>query len=208
MARYTGPQCKLCRREGEKLYLKGDRCGSVKCGVTKRKYGPGQHILGRKKMSKYGTQFREKQKLKRFYGVLERQFSIYFKKAESKKINTGEYLLQMLERRLDNVVYLILFALSRKHARQLISHGHIAVNGRKVDISSYIVKAGDVIKPVDKDNVKNLIKTNIESSGGQKIPEWITVSNEGLEGRIMQIPTRDDISVQVDEQYVIEVCSR
>lgn len=208
MARYTGPQCKLCRREGEKLYLKGDRCESVKCSVTRRKYVPGQHIFGRKKMSKYGTQFREKQKLKRFYGVLERQFNIYFKKAESKKINTGEYLLQMLERRLDSVVYHILFAMSRKYARQLINHGHIAVNGRKVDISSYIVKVGDIIKPVNKDNVKNLIKTNIESSRGRKIPEWITVSDEGLEGRIMQIPTRDDISVQVDEQYVIEVCSR
>lgn len=208
MARNTGPQCKICRREGEKLNLKGERCETVKCSFTKRKYGPGQNSWRRKKMSKYGTQFREKQKLKRFYGLLERQFDIYFKISLKKKVNTGEYLLQLIERRLDNVVHLLLFAYSRKHARQLINHGHIMVNDRKVDIASYLIKAGDVIKPVNKETITNLIKVNIESNGGRKIPQWLSFSDTGLEGRILQIPTREDVSIQVQEQFVVEVSSR
>lgn len=207
MARTTSPQCKLCRREGEKLFLKGDRCETVKCSVSRRKGGPGQHNWGRRKVSKYGTQFREKQKLKRFYGVLERQFNTYFMKAVKKKINTGEYLLQLLERRLDNVVCLILFASSRKHARQLISHGHITVNGKKVDIASYLVKVGDVIKPANKESVTNLIKANVEGNSGVKIPQWLDLSIN-LEGRVVQLPTREDVSLEVQEQFVVEVCSR
>lgn len=208
MARTTSPQCKLCRKEGEKLFLKGERCETVKCGLSRRKYGPGQHGVVRKKLSKYGTQLREKQKLKRYYGVLERQFNIYFKKAEKKKINTGEYLLQLLERRLDNVVYLLLFAYSRKQARQMISHGHITVNGRKVDIVSYLVKVGDVIKSANKESVANLIKTNIEGNKGRKVPQWLELSDNNLEGRVMQLPAREDVSIEVQEQYVVEVCSR
>ena len=208
MARTTSLQCKLCRREGEKLFLKGNRCETVKCSLSKRKYGPGQHGWGRKKVSKYGTQFREKQKLKRFYGVLEKQFNTYFLKAVSKKINTGEYLLQLLERRLDNVVTLILFASSRKHARQLIIHGHLTVNGRKVDKPSFLVKVGDVIRPANKEAVTNLIKLNVESNSGKKIPQWLEVSNDGLEGRVVQLPSRDDVSLEIQEQFVVEVCSR
>lgn len=208
MARITGTQCKLCRREGEKLFLKGARCETAKCSLTRRKYVPGQHIRSRRKMSKYGIQFREKQKLKRFYGVLERQFRKYFSKAEKKKLNTGEYLLQLLERRLDNVVFLLTFAFSRSHARQLISHGHITVNGKRVDIASYSLKAGDIIKPANKEAVTNLIKGYVEGNKGRSIPSWLDFNKEGLEGRVLQLPTRDDISVNVQEQLVVEVCSR
>lgn len=208
MVRTTSLQCKLCRREGEKLFLKGERCETVKCSLSRRKYGPGQHGWRRKKASKYGTQFREKQKLKRFYGVLEKQFNTYFLKAVSKKINTGEYLLQLLERRLDNVVTLVLFASSRRHARQIINHGHLTVNGRKVDKPSFLVKVGDVIRPANKDAITNLIKLNVESNSSKKIPQWLEVSNDGLEGRVVQLPARDDVSVEVQEQFVVEVCSR
>lgn len=208
MARTISPQCKMCRREKEKLFLKGERCATVKCSLARRRYAPGQKSWGRTKMSKYGTQFREKQKLKRFYGVLERQFRIYFAMAVKKKINTGEYLLQLLERRLDNVVHILLFAHSRKHARQLVNHGHIAVNGKKVDIASYLVKQGDVIGPVDKESVTNLIKANVEANAGRKIPPWIESADGGASGKVVLMPTREDVSIEVQEQYVVEVCSR
>lgn len=208
MARYIGPQCRLCRRQGEKLFLKGTRCETAKCSITKRKYPPGQHGWGRKKLTKYALQFREKQKLKRFYGVLEQQFKNYFRKADQKKINTGEYLLQMLERRLDNVVYLLLFASSRKHARQLVCHGHIAVNGKKVDIPSYLVKVGAVITPANKEDIINLIKTNVEGNKGRNIPSWLGSGTNGLEGHVVQLPTREDVSIHVQEQLVTDVCSR
>jgi len=208
MARTISPQCKICRREKEKLFLKGERCMTVRCSLTRRRYGPGQQSWGRKKMSKYGTQFREKQKLKRFYGVLERQFNIYFRKAVKKKINTGEYLLQLLERRLDNVVYSLLFAHSRKHARQLVNHGHIAVNGKKVDISSYSVKQGDVVKPVGKEVITAAIMANVESNSGRKIPQWLESGDGGASGRVVLMPTREDVSLEVQEQFVVEVCSR
>ena len=207
MARTTSPQCKLCRREGEKLFLKGDRCETVKCSLTRRRYAPGQKSWGRRKSSKYGTQFREKQKLKRFYGVLEKQFNTYFKRATTKKINTGEYLLQLMERRLDNVVHLLLFASSRKQARQLINHGHISLNGRKVDIASCLVEVGDVIKLASNESVTNLTKANVESSG-KKIPQWLEAGSNDLEGRVSQLPAREDVSIEVQEQFVVEVCSR
>ncbi|MGR3178044.1 MAG: 30S ribosomal protein S4 [Candidatus Anammoxibacter sp.] len=207
MARTTSPQCKLCRREGEKLFLKGERCETVKCSLSRRKYGPGQKSWGRRKISKYGTQFREKQKLKRFYGVLEKQFNTYFKKATRRKTNTGEYLLQLMERRLDNVVHLLLFASSRKQARQLISHGHISVNGGKVDIASCLVKVGDVIKLTSNESVTNLTKANVENSG-KKIPQWLESGGNDLEGRVAQLPAREDVSIEVQEQFVVEVCSR
>jgi small subunit ribosomal protein S4 len=208
MARYIGPQCRLCRREGEKLFLKGTRCDTVKCAITKRKYPPGQFTWGRGKLSKYGIQFREKQKVKRFYGILERQFRNYFAKAERQKGNTGENLLNMLERRLDNVVYLLSFAASRKSARQLILHGHIMVNNKKVDIASYLVKVGDVIKPKNSEISQNIVKANIELVKGRNLPSWIQFKADTLEGMVTQLPVREDISVPVQEQLIVELCSK
>ncbi|MEK7789895.1 MAG: 30S ribosomal protein S4 [Planctomycetota bacterium] len=208
MARYVGPQCRLCRREGEKLFLKGIRCDTVKCAITKRKYPPGQFTWGRGKLSKYGIQFREKQKTKRFYGVLERQFRNYFRKAERQKGNTGDNLLVMLERRLDNVLCLALFAASRKSARQLILHGNITVNNKKVDIASYLVKVGDVIKPKNTETTLNIVKANIESLKGRNIPAWMEFKAEIPEVVVTQLPAREDISVSVHEQLIVELCSK
>ena len=208
MARYVGPQCRLCRREGEKLFLKGIRCDTVKCAITKRKYPPGQSAWGRGKLSKYGIQFREKQKTKRFYGVLERQFRNYFRKAERQKGNTGDNLLVMLERRLDNVLCLAFFAASRKSARQLILHGHITVNNKKVDIASYLVKVGDVIKPKNTETTLNIVKANIESLKGRNIPAWMEFKAEIPEVVVTQLPAREDISVSVHEQLIVELCSK
>lgn len=208
MARYVGPQCRLCRREGEKLLLKGIRCDTVKCAITKRKYPPGQFTWGKGKLSKYGVQFREKQKTKRFYGILERQFRNYYRKAEKQKGNTGENLLAMLERRLDNVVYLLSFATSRKNARQIILHGHITVNNKKVDIASYLVKVGDIIKPKNTETSLNIVKANLELIQGRKIPVWIDFRPETPEGVVTQLPTREDISAHVQEQLIIELCSK
>ena len=208
MARYVGPQCRLCRREGEKLFLKGIRCDTVKCAITKRKYPPGQIAWGRGKLSKYGIQFREKQKTKRFYGVLERQFRNYFRKAERQKGNTGDNLLVMLERRLDNVLCLAFFAASRKSARQLILHGHITVNNKKVDIASYLVKVGDVIKPKNTETTLNIVKANIESLKGRNIAAWMEFKAEIPEVVVTQLPAREDISVPVQEQLIVELCSK
>ncbi len=208
MARYVGPQCRLCRREGEKLFLKGMRCDTVKCAITKRKYPPGQFTWGRGKLSKYGIQFREKQKAKRFYGILERQFQNYFSKAERQKGNTGENLLVMLERRLDNVVCLLSFAMSRKCSRQLILHGHIMVNDKKVDIASYLVRVGDVIKPKNCEVSQNIVKANLELIKGRNIPAWIQFKTDTLEGVITQFPTREDISASIQEQLIVELCSK
>lgn len=208
MARYVGPQCRLCRREGEKLFLKGIRCDTVKCAITKRKYPPGQFTWGRGKLSKYGIQFREKQKIKRFYGILERQFQNYYKKAEKQKGNTGENLLNIFERRLDNVLYLVSFAISRKQGRQIIQHGHISVNDKKVDIASYLVKAGDIIKPKNDESSLSIIKSNIEFVNGRNAPAWIEFRKDTLEAAVTQLPTRDDISVAIQEQLIIELCSK
>ncbi|GAB62831.1 MAG: 30S ribosomal protein S4 [Candidatus Jettenia sp.] len=208
MARYVGPQCRLCRREGEKLFLKGIRCDTVKCAISKRKYPPGQFTWGRGKLSKYGIQFREKQKIKRFYGILERQFQNYYKKAEKQKGNTGENLLNIFERRLDNVLYLVSFAISRKQGRQIIQHGHISVNDKKVDIASYLVKAGDIIKPKNDESSLNIIKSNIEFVKGRNAPAWIEFRKDTLEAVVTQLPTRDDISVPIQEQLIVELCSK
>ena len=209
MARHIEPKCKLCRREGVKLFLKGDRCETAKCSITKRKSLPGQKSKMKrgKKLSDYGIHFREKQKLKRFYGVFDRQFRNYFAKAERQKGNTGENLLTLLERRLDNVLFHIGYGFSRSHARQVINHGHIAVNGRKVDIASCLVEVGDVIKLASNESVTNLTKANVESSG-KKIPQWLEAGSNDLEGRVSQLPARDDVSIEVQEQFVVEVCSR
>ncbi|MGQ3685036.1 MAG: 30S ribosomal protein S4 [Candidatus Loosdrechtia sp.] len=208
MARYVGPQCRLCRREGEKLFLKGTRCDTVKCGITRRKFPPGRYTWSKGKLSKYGVQFREKQKVKRFYGILESQFRNYYRKAERQKGNTGENLLNMLEKRLDNVLYLIAFAASRSQARQIIRHGHITVNDKKVDIPSYLVRVGDVIKVKNNESSQNIIRSSIDQVKGRTLPGWIDFRGDTLEGIVAQHPTREDISVPVQEQLIIELCSK
>ena len=208
MARYTGPVCRLCRREGEKLFLKGERCYSDKCSFSNRSYAPGQHGQGRKKNSEYATQFRMKQKAKRYYGVLEGQFHKYFVEAERRQGITGEILLQILETRLDNIVYRLGFASSRKEARQLVVHNHFTVNGKKVNIPSYLVKAGDVIEI--KESKKNIqrMKDIIEVAGGRIVPEWLDVDAEKLQGTVKALPTREQIDVPVDEMLIVELYSK
>lgn len=207
MARHIDSKCKLCRREGVKLYLKGIRCESSKCSIVKRKNVPGQLKRRGRKLSDYGVHFREKQKLKRFYGVFERQFRCYYAKAERKKGNTGENLLILLERRLDNVLFHLGYGFSRSHARQVINHGHITVNGRKVDIASFLVKPGDLVKPVNKEDNVKMIKLNVDSNS-KELPSWLELGDDGLEGRVLQLPAREDISMNIQEQLVVELCSK
>jgi small subunit ribosomal protein S4 len=208
MARYTEAMCRLCRREGEKLYLKGDRCYTSKCSVGRRAYAPGQHGQDRKKVSEYGIQLREKQKLRRIYGILERQFSGYFSLAERKKGITGENLLQILESRLDNVIYRLGFGASRKEARQLVRHGHFLVNGRKVNIPSFLLKPGDVvtIKEGSLDSPK--IKENLEDSAGRTVPEWLELDSQSHLGKVKVLPAREQIDIPVQEHLVVELYSR
>lgn len=206
MARYTGPSCRLCRREGQKLYLKGERCYTDKCGVSRRGYAPGQHGQGRKKISNYGLQLREKQKAKRFYGLLETQFRSYFEIAEKQSGITGENLLRILETRLDNVVYRMGFASSRKQARQLVRHGHFLVNGNKVDIPSYIVSVGDVIKVKEKSISSPKFKEAAEVA--PNVPNWVDVNFENLEGKVVSLPTREDIDIPIAEHLIVELYSR
>lgn len=206
MARYTGPSCRLCRREGQKMFLKGERCYSSKCAFDKRSYAPGQHGQGRKKVSDYGLQLREKQKAKRFYGLLETQFRNYFDKAAKRKGQTGENLLIMLESRLDNVVYRMGFASSRKEARQLVCHGHFTLNGKKVDIPSLEVKAGDVVKVKEKSTSSPKFKEVREMS--ISTPSWISVDADKLEGKVLAIPTRAEIDTPVAEHLIVELYSK
>lgn len=208
MARYIEASCRLCRREGEKLYLKGERCYTNKCSVGRRSFAPGQHGQGRKKVSEYGLQLREKQKLRRIYGILERQFSGYFVLAESKKGITGENLLQILESRLDNVVYRLGFAASRKEARQLVRHGHFQVNDKKVNIPSYLIKTGDVIgiKEGSLDSVK--IKELLESAASHNAPEWLEIDLNKHCGRVKNLPIREQIDIPVQEHLIVELYSR
>lgn len=206
MARYTGPSCRLCRREGQKMFLKGERCYSGKCAIEKRNYAPGQHGQGRKKISDYGLQLREKQKAKRFYGLLETQFRNYFVKAAKRKGQTGENLLIMLETRLDNVVFRMGFASSRKEARQLVRHGHFTLNGKKVDIPSLEVKAGDVIKVKEKSVSSPKFKEVREMS--ISTPSWISVDADKLEGRVLALPARGDIDTPVAEHLIVELYSK
>lgn len=207
MARYTEAVCKLCRREGEKLYLKGERCYTPKCSVGRRAYAPGQHGQARKKMSEYGIQLREKQKLRRIYGVLERQFSGYFEMADRKKGITGENLLQILESRLDNVIYRIGFGVSRKEARQLVRHGHFQVNGKKVNIPSFLVKVGDVITIKESSLSSEKIKVNLESAG-KSVPEWIDYDANTQTAKIKALPNREQIDIPVQEHLIVELYSR
>ncbi len=208
MAKYKDAVCRLCRREGVKLFLKGPRCYTGKCAISRREYAPGQHGQGRIKLSDYGLQLREKQKVKRIYGVLERQFRKYFKIAEKSKGVTGEVLLQLLERRLDNVVLRAGFALSGSQARQTAAHRHVKVNGRIVDIPSYTVKVGDTIKIVGKEGTLKHIKANLELSKDKTAPKWMAVDQSGLEVKILKLPNRDDIGFQIQEQLIIELYSK
>lgn len=208
MARYTEANCKLCRREGEKLFLKGNRCLSEKCAFDRRGYAPGQHGQNmRRKVSEYGHQLREKQKVRRIYGILERQFHNYFEAAEQKKGITGENLLQMLECRLDNVVYRLGFAPSRKSARQLIRHRHFIINGHIVDIPSYSVKRNDVIKVKEKSKALDIIHIALKESRGEEIP-WLRLNKASLEGELLEFPKREEIMIPVQEQLIVELYSK
>lgn len=208
MARYTGPVCRLCRREGMKLYLKGDRCYSEKCSVDKRDYPPGQKAQGRRKVTEYGLQLREKQRARRIYGVLEQQFSRYFDLAERQQGITGENLLRLLERRLDNVVYRLGFARSRSDARQLIRHGHFTVNGKRVNIPSYQIRSGDEIAVREKSRELPLFAEIIEAAAQKTHPPWLEVDLERMQGRVLGLPAREDIDVPIQEHLIVELYSR
>ena len=206
MARYTGPSCRICRREGQKLYLKGDRCYSDKCALNRRQTAPGQHGAKRGKLSGYGTQLREKQKVKRFYGVLETQFRSTYDRAEKMSGITGENLLQLLELRFDNIVYRLGFANSRKEARQFVTHGHFIVNGRKADIPSMTLSVGDVIQLKDKSKTSEKFKALTEAS--RTAPNWLEVDLEKMEGKITALPVRDNIDLPIEEHLIVELYSR
>jgi small subunit ribosomal protein S4 len=208
MARYIGNKCKLCRREGMKLFLKGQRCFSEKCAVSRRDYPPGVHAQKRAKITDYGVRVREKQKLKRIYGVYERQFAQYFHEAERLKGNTGETLMSLLERRLDNVVLASGFALSRNHARQLINHGHFTVNGKWVDVVSTSVRPGDVIAPRSKENTRKMVAEALEVNKSQTVPAWLEVNRDTLTVRVVALPKREDVPHPIQEQLIIELCSK
>ncbi len=208
MARYTGSVCRLCRREGTKLFLKGDRCLSGKCAVEKRPTVPGQHGNGRKQVKEYGLQLREKQKAKRYYGVLENQFKGYFEKAEKTEGVTGENLLSLLERRLDNVVYRIGLADSRKEARQLVTHGHFRLNGKKVNIPSMIVRAGDVITLREASRSSEKFKALIESLNTRITPKWIELDKGQVVAKIAALPQREDVDFPFEEHLIVELYSK
>ena len=209
MARNTGPVCRLCRREGQKLFLKGEKCYTEKCPIDRRNYPPGMHGQNRRqRVSEYGLHLREKQKLRRIYGVLERQFRRHYEEATRRKGVTGENLLIILESRLDNVVYRLGFAPSRPAARQLVMHGHFMVNGQKVDIPSYLVKAGDTIAVRERSRNLRLIKESVEGAKSRGVPEWLELDPEALSGRVKSLPSRDQIDVQVQEHLIVEHYSR
>ena len=209
MARYTGPVCKLCRRESTKLYLKGSRCVSDKCAIERRNYPPGQHGRRRRRRpSDYSAQLREKQKVKRIYGVLERQFRKYFKEAARQRGITGEALLSSLEKRLDNVVYRMGFGLSRPHARQLVKHGHLAVNGGRVDIPSYQVKQGDAIAVRAKSKNSTEIQFAVENARIGTPVGWVEVDLDNLSGSVTRLPMREDIDMEIQEQLIVELYSK
>ena len=208
MARYKDEQCRICRREGQKLFLKGERCYSDKCSVSRRNYGPGQHGQKKAKLSEYGTQLREKQKTKSFYGVGEKQFRRYFDMASNKKGITGTNLLQILESRLDNVVYRLGFGVSRPQARQLVTHGNFEVNGVKTDIASYLVKPGDVITIRENRKDNNVIKVNVEAGSARPIPEWLDLDNKNLSAKVVRVVNREEIDLPVEEHLIVELYSK
>ena len=210
MARYTGAVCRQCRRENQKLFLKGDRCYSDKCALARRSFVPGQHgqNQARKKVSEYGLQLRAKQKAKRYYGVLESQFAHYFEMAERKSGITGENLLRILESRLDNIVYRAGFAMSRKEARQLVLHRHFTVNGQRVDIPSYLVKPGEVISLREKSRSLDKFKTCVENNSTLLIPKWLDFDRNSLEAKVVALPVREDIDLPVEEHLIVELYSK
>jgi len=208
MARYTEAVCRQCRREGVKLYLKGDRCYGSKCAFEVRAYAPGQHGQARKKVSEYGIQLREKQKARRIYGMLERQFHNCFERAEKQKGITGENLLIMLERRMDNVVYRLGLADSRSQARQLVTHGHISVNGKRLDIPSAVVKAGDVISVMENSRGLEYFKGMAETLAKKTIPVWLVGDAQNLGGKVDRFPTREEIDIPIEEHLIVELYSK
>lgn len=208
MARYRGSVCRLCRREGEKLYLKGERCYTDKCAITRRAYAPGQHGQGRSKTSEYGIQLREKQKVRRIYGILEKQFRNYFEMAEKKTGITGENFLRLLEKRLDNVLYRLGFATSRNEARQLVLHGHVQVNGRKVNIPSFLVSVGDEVQITEKSKNINRMKYVKELNETYKAPSWLEANIGNLSGSILAEPNREEIDIPIREHLIVEFYSR
>jgi len=209
MARYTGAVCRLCRREGQKLFLKGDRCYTDKCSLERRGYAPGMHGNARnRKLSEYGVQMREKQKAKRYYGVLESQFRDYFEMANKKSGMTGENLLSLLETRLDNVAYRLGFAMSRAEARQMVRHGHFTVNGKKVNIPSYLVKAGDVIELKDASRSLDKFKGTLEANASRVIPKWLDFDKNKLSAKVLAEPARDDIDLPIEEHLIVELYSK
>ena len=208
MARYTGAVCRQCRREGQKLFLKGERCYSDKCAIDRRNYVPGQHGQSRKKVSEYGLQLRAKQKAKRFYGVLESQFAKYYEMADRKAGMTGDNLLRILESRLDNVVYRLGFASSRAEARQLVVHGHYTVNGKKVNIPSYLLKEGDVVSINEASRQSEKIKAVLEACGARPVPIWLELDRNTLEAKVTRLPNREDIDLDVEETLIVELYSK
>ena len=208
MARYKDEQCRICRREGQKLFLKGSRCYSDKCSVTRRNYAPGQHGQKRTKLSDYGTQLREKQKTRSFYGVGEKQFRKYFEMASNKKGITGTNLLQILESRLDNVVYRLGLGVSRPQARQIVTHGNIEVNGVKTDIASYLVKPGDVIAVRENRRDNSIIKANVEAGATRPIPEWLELDSKNLSAKVLRTVNREEIDLPVEEHLIVELYSK
>lgn len=208
MARYTDAVCRLCRREGQKLFLKGERCYSAKCSIDRRGYAPGQHGQGRKKASEYGLQLRMKQKARRYYGVLEGQFHHYFEIAEKKPGVTGENLLRLLESRLDNVVYRLGWASSRAEARQLVVHGHYQVNGKRVNIPSYLLRADDVISVCEKSRSSEKIKSVVEANASRPKPQWLDLNANTLEAKVLHLPSREEIDVPVEEHLIVEFYSK
>jgi len=208
MAKFQGPDCRLCRVEKSKLFFKGNKCQTDKCPLERRAYAPGQHGRNRKRVLGYAIQLREKQKLKRYYGMSEEQFRFFFKRAERQKGITGENLLSMLERRLDNVVYLMGFSLSRGHARQLIGHGHFRVNSHRTNIPSALVKVGDVIEFKERTAKSEDMKAVVASNKSKTAPGWLDVDRDNLKGRILALPTRQDVTLPVEEHLVVELYSK
>lgn len=208
MAKYRGPVCRLCRREGEKLFLKGSRCMTEKCAIERRSYPPGQHGQGRPRLSDYSLQLREKQKLRRIYGLQERQFRGVFKRAERQSGVTGEALLRLLECRLDNVAYRLGFGASRKEARQMVSHGHLTVNGKRVTVPGALVKAGDVIEVRERSRKLAAIQAALDAVESRGIPEWLDLDKAAFKGTIRSLPTKEQITLPVNEQMVVELYSR
>lgn len=208
MARYTGPACKLCRREGKKLFLKGDRCYTGKCALERRSYAPGQHGQNRKKASEYGLQLRAKQSARRYYGLSESQFHKYFLMAERKDGVTGTNLLQLCESRLDNIVYESGFASSRAQARQLVNHAHFMVNGHKVDIPSYLVLAGDVVSVKETSKTTDEFKNLVESNGSRPVPQWMEADKDAMQVKVLRAPEREEIETPVEEHLIVEFYSK